>query len=184
MGKLRPRAYRTRTQILPGPPVTEAVTSQQISRRTTGVKAHLTHEHTRTHTGVWEHATCKGKLAVELAYPVLGQGLSGARTSAHNARGRGRRRTSPARPPGAGTPERLAWPIVLAEHRGRPSSLPSLPTAPHTWLLSTGWLRTALLLQGLRFSAELPASSQLGPAGCNAGLASSLLCSSGPCPQP
>ena len=84
----------------------------------------------------------------------------------------------------AGASERLGRLIVLAEHRGLPSSLPSLPTAPHTWPLSSGWLRTALLLRGLCFSAELPASSQPGPAGCKTGLGSLLLCSSGPCPHP
>ena len=141
-----------------------------------------THAHTHTH-GCLGTCNVQGQARCRASLSCAGSRVIRGKNCAHNARGRGRRRTSPARPPGAGTPERLARPIVLAEHRGLPSSLPSLPTAPHTWPLSTGWLRTALLLQGLRFSTELPASSQLGPAGCNAGLASSLLCSSGPCPQ-
>ena len=91
-----------------------------------------THTHTHTHTGVWGHGRCKGELAVEPADPVPGQGSSGARTAAHNARGRVRRRTSPPHPP-SGQHIREAGPAPCAGRAPGPPQLSPLPAhnPPH-----------------------------------------------------
>jgi hypothetical protein len=69
---------------------------------------------------------------VEPADPVPGQGSSEARTAAHNARGRRRRRTSPPHPP-SGRHIREAGPAHCAGRAQRPPQLSPLPahSPPH-----------------------------------------------------
>ena len=143
-----------------------------------------THTHTHTHTRVWGHGRCKGKLAVEPADPVPGQGSSGARTAAHNSRGRVRHQTSPPHPP-SGRHIREAGPAHCAGRTRGPPQLSPLPAhSPPHMAAQFRLAENSPSAPGPPFLRRAPCLLPAGARRCEAGLASSLLCSSGPCPHP